>query len=134
MSWIATYLFKSTFGSQGFKLFAFISCFITKTLIVWLCIKTTNNYAYKRVTICYITIKISKNSKFDKNVSNSSDNWIGERWIKVILHCFPYTLRLKFKHFFKQLILFTFIGRKSLWYIQIQPRFWFDGRSALTNL
>ena len=72
MSWITNYLFKSTLGSQGFKFFAFISCFITRTPTVWPCFKImlTNGLRF---------VISSKNSKFDKNVSNTSDDWLGER-------------------------------------------------------
>ena len=34
----------------------------------------------------------------------------------------------------KQLTLLTFTWRKSLWYIQTPPHFWFDGWSTLINL
>ena len=77
MSWITNYLSKPTFESQPFKFFAFISCFITRTPIVWPCIKITNNYVYN--TGYDLRYNLIANSKFDKNVSNSSDDWLGER-------------------------------------------------------
>ena len=63
MSWITNYLFKSTLGSQDHQLFDLA----LKSLIVML----TNGLLF--------AAEPSNNSKFDNNVSNSSDNWLGER-------------------------------------------------------
>ena len=76
MSWITNYLFESTLESQGFKVFVFISCFITRTPIFWPCIKITKNIITNGLRFAMLS---SSNSKFDKNGSNTSDDWLGER-------------------------------------------------------